>query len=300
MIMMTAEEAFLAYEAVRHRLPETRPPGKPCDRVEPLADTFDRFAVFLLDPFGVLNIGETAIPGACARVARLREAGKGVMVVSNAASVPVSDLVAKYRRLGYPFEAADIVTSRATMAGSMHGASGIRWGVMGGGGGMADLGEMSTVPLGDDPRDYRGVGGFLMIGSGSWTDARQDLLERALRDNPRPVLVANPDIVAPREAGFTAEPGHFAHRLADRSGIEPRFFGKPFPGIYDLVFDRLSGVDKSRVVMVGDSLHTDILGAQAAGVASALVAQYGFFAGRDVAAAIERSGIRPDFILDRP
>ena len=39
--------------------------------------------------------------------------------------------------------------------------------------------------------------------------------------------------------------------------------------------------------MVGDSLHTDILGAQAAGVASALVARYGFFAGQDVDSAIE-------------
>ena len=38
-----------------------------------------------------------------------------------------------------------------------------------------------------------------------------------------------------------------------------------------------------------DSLHTDILGAQAAGVASALVARYGFFAGQDVDSAIERS-----------
>ena len=52
--------------------------------------------------------------------------------------------------------------------------------------------------------------------------------------------------------------------------------------------------------MVGDSLHTDILGARAAGVASALVAGYGFFAGQDVASAIEKAGITPDIIVERP
>jgi len=52
--------------------------------------------------------------------------------------------------------------------------------------------------------------------------------------------------------------------------------------------------------MVGDSLHTDILGAKTAGVASALISDYGFFAGENVAAAIELAGIVPDFVVARP
>ena len=52
--------------------------------------------------------------------------------------------------------------------------------------------------------------------------------------------------------------------------------------------------------MVGDSLHTDILGGQAAKLKTALVAGYGFFAGHDVDTPIEVSGIQPDYILDRP
>jgi glycerol 3-phosphatase-2 len=51
---------------------------------------------------------------------------------------------------------------------------------------------------------------------------------------------------------------------------------------------------------VGDSLHTDILGGQAAGVKTALIAGYGFFAGNDVEAPIALSGIKPDYILQRP
>ena len=301
MMTITAEEAFLAYEAVRHRLPTAVPTGRQIRRVESLAVIADEFDVFLLDAFGVLNIGETAIPGTRERIDALRDAGKRILVVSNAASVPPSRLLEKYRRLGYLFTPDDIVTSRATLASSMAGMAEIRWGVMGGAQAtLTDLGDLEVSLLGDESSSYSNVDGFLMIGSDDWTEGRQTLLEDALHANPRPVLVANPDIVAPREGGFSAEPGHFAHRLADRTGVVPRFFGKPFSNIFDLVFKRLGEVDKARVLMVGDSLHTDILGAQSAGVASALVALYGFFAGQDVQRAIDRAGIEPDFVVDHP
>jgi ribonucleotide monophosphatase NagD (HAD superfamily) len=52
--------------------------------------------------------------------------------------------------------------------------------------------------------------------------------------------------------------------------------------------------------MVGDSLHTDILGARTVGIASALIADYGFFAGHDAGKAVSASGIVPDFIVGRP
>ena len=298
---ISAEEAFDAYEAVRHRLPVSVGTGQRARKVETLADISDRFDVFLLDAFGVLNIGETAIPGACARVEALERAGKRVLVVSNAASVPQADLLEKYRRLGFDFALDDIVTSRATLAAAMPGKQDMLWGVMvGQAARLEDLGEMRFKLLQDDARAFRDVDGFILIGSASWTESRQAMLEEALSELPRPVLVANPDIVAPREGGFSAEPGHFAHRLADRTGVVPEFYGKPFRNIFDLAFERLGPVDKSGVVMVGDSLHTDILGAQTAGVASALMARYGFFAGHDVDQAVAAAGIVPDFIVERP
>jgi glycerol-1-phosphatase len=57
-------------------------------------------------------------------------------------------------------------------------------------------------------------------------------------------------------------------------------------------------VPPERVLMVGDTLHTDILGAQARGFATALVSGYGALAGADVKAAIHDSGIRPDFLME--
>ncbi|MEC3863426.1 HAD hydrolase-like protein [Mesobacterium sp. TK19101] len=207
----------------------------------------------------------------------------------------------KYTRLGYDFAPGDVITSRMTLLAGLHGRRDLHWGLMATRRtGLRDLEGLNLTYLEEGPAAYDQVDGFLMIGSAAWTEARQTLLEKALARRPRPVLVGNPDIVAPRETGFSTEPGNFAHRLADRTGIVPEFYGKPFGNIFDLAFGRLGEVDRARVVMVGDSLHTDILGAQTAGVCSALVAGYGFFAGEDVEDAIRRSGILPDIIVERP
>jgi|UPI0000E8E067 HAD superfamily hydrolase (TIGR01450 family) len=299
--LMTLDHAFDAYEAARPRLPRAIAPHGTPEALESLAPLADRFDAFLLDAFGVLNIGETAIPGAVGRVADLQAAGKRVLIVSNAASVPHAALMEKYAKLGFRFAPEDVITSRRTLAHHMAGGAAACWGVMTPEGiALDDLGPGEITVLGDDPAPYAAVDGFLLVGSAGWSAARQALLEGALRARPRPVLVANPDIVAPRETGLTAEPGHFAHQLADRTGVSPQFFGKPFANIYDLAFARLGDVDRSRVVMVGDSLHTDILGAQTARVRSALITGYGFLAGRDAGAMIARSGIIPDFVVASP
>ena len=298
---MTSEDAFRAYEAVRHRLPALTRSQRTARRAATLDDVADDFDVFLLDAFGVLNIGEAAIPGTRERIEGLKAAGKRVLVVSNAAGFPHAALMEKYTRLGYDFAPEDVITSRAALLAGLKDRREMHWGLMATRStGLRDLEGLNLTYLEEDPAAYAEVDGVLMIGSAAWTENRQSLLEDAFLDRPRPVLVGNPDIVAPREVGFSTEPGHYAHRLADRTGIEPQFFGKPFANIFDLALGRLGAVDHSRVLMVGDSLHTDILGAHTAGFGSALIADFGFFAGQDVEGAIARSGIVPDFIVSRP
>ena len=299
---MDTASALAAYEAIRHRLPNAIHTNGQPNRARTLEDIADRYDAFLLDAFGVLNIGETAIPGVIERIAALKSRGKRVVVVSNAAGFPHAALIEKYNRLGYDFAPDDVITSRATLLSAIGACPGMHWGLMATRStGLRDLEDLHLTYLEEDPAPYETVGGFLMIGSAAWTEDRQTLLVQALRKRPRPVWVGNPDIVAPRETGFSVEPGHFAHRLADETGITPRFFGKPFGDIYDLAFRHLGpDIPRDRIVMVGDSLHTDILGAQAAGIASALIAGYGFFAGYDIESAIGRSGISPDHIVERP
>ena len=194
-----------------------------------------------------------------------------------------------------------MITSRKTLLDGLKAEPDRRWGLMATQSlGREDLDGLDITYLAEDPAVYDAVEGFLMLGSAAWTEERQQLLEASLSRKARPVLVGNPDIVAPRESGFSTEPGNYAHRLADRTGVALQFFGKPFQNIFDLALAGLDGFDPARTVMVGDSLHTDILGGRHAGLKSALIAGYGFFAGADAQEAIRISGIAPDYILERP
>lgn len=293
--------AFQAYENVRARLPEPEFTVRPqlAANLGALADQFD---AFLLDAFGVLNIGETAIPGAIERVAELQKAGKQVMVITNAASYPKPVLMQRYAKLGFSFAPDQVVSSREVLLQHLRREAPRHWGLMAlPQFGREEFEDLNTTFLADDPAVYDAVEGILCFGSGDWSEARQELLQASLKRNPRPVLVGNPDIVAPREGGLSREPGHYAHRLADLTGIAPHFCGKPFADIYDLAISRLpSGIDKSRVLMVGDTLHTDILGGRTAGMKTALITGYGSLKGLNVEKALEASGITPDYILPGP
>lgn len=290
--------AFEAYLRIRHRLPHaTFPPSwQATGRLGVISASYD---LILLDAYGVLNVGETPVPGAAESIAALRTAGKMVMVVSNSAGYPKRQMMERYARLGFDFASEEVVTSREALLAHLASIAPRRWGLMLKGGPVFDeFIDLGGVILDDDPANYDLADGFLLVGSDGWTEARQMLLESALQERPREVLVGNPDLVAPREHGLSLEPGHFAHRLIETTGIVPRFFGKPFPDIFGLALAQ-HAVDPARVLMVGDTLHTDILGGRHMGFATALVTSHGALTGLDVADAIARSGIVPDFVIDR-
>jgi ribonucleotide monophosphatase NagD (HAD superfamily) len=153
-----------------------------------------------------------------------------------------------------------------------------------------------SITLGDDVDDYRAVDGFLFLAAALWTNGRQNLLAQALLDTPRAVIIANPDLVAPREYGLSLDPGYYGHALADVTGRMPVFLGKPFAPVFERVEAMLSPTqDRSRIVMVGDTLHTDILGGAAKGWRTALITDHGLFAGLDVRPFIQASKIVPDW-----
>lgn len=298
--MTDTAAALAAYEAVRGRLPAARFPKAP-RMVTGLTDLADEADAFLLDAFGVLNVGETAIPGAVEAVERLRDAGKRIMVVSNAAGYCKRVMLDRYRRLGFSFSADQVVSSRDVVLAALANRPRRLWGLMAASAhGTEGLAHLDTVFLADDPLAYDAAEGFLFLGAGEWSEARQAQLEAALIRRPRPVLVGNPDLVAPRETGLSLEPGHFAHRLADATGVTPEYFGKPFGNIFDHALARLPGTPRQRIIMVGDTLQTDILGGAAAGLRTALVLGHGALLGLDADRAMRDTGIVPDFVMTSP
>lgn len=293
---VSTASAFDRYEAVRPRLPAARfPPGSL--QVPDLSGVADRYDAFILDAFGVLNVGDSAIPGAVERMADLRRAGKRLIVLTNAASYPRAAALAKYHAFGFDFAADEVVSSRDVAASRLDLiAPGALWGAAAApGDDFADI-PARIARLQDDPTLFDHADAILLLSSTGWTGANQMRLVAALGDRPRPVVTANPDLVAPREGGLSVEPGSFAHAIEDATGIAVRHFGKPFPHAFADALARLPGIARDRIAMVGDTLHTDVLGGAAAGIGTVLIADHGLFAGHDVASFIARSGVRPDVI----
>lgn len=84
-------------------------------------------------------------------------------------------------------------------------------------------------------------------------------------------ICANPDLTAQQgdETRYCA--GTFGKKYEEMGGLV-HYYGKPDPRVYEAVFTKyLNGIDKSEVLMIGDTIDTDILGASRFGIDSALV-----------------------------
>jgi len=293
---LSRAEAIARYTAVAHRMPA------PVNRqstvnVANLGELTQEFDVFVLDGFGVLNVGEDTIPGAPERVAQLQAMGKQVLVLTNGATLPVEKTLEKYARWGMSFAHTDVISSRNALERAMKNEDDqMLWGVI-----ATDFAQIEqlaprTLLLTDKAEDYASVDGFIFLSSLEWSDVRQGLLHSALSTRTRPVMVGNPDLVAPREGAMSLEPGLFVHELADAGVCEPRFYGKPFSNVFDIASERISNIEPHRVAMVGDTLHTDILGGASYGWRTVLVKNHGLMKEADDEHSFAQTGIRPDFV----
>ncbi len=284
------QDAFDRYETVRHRMPSAKFPAETlaCSGLMQIADQFD---AFVLDSFGVLNVGETAIPGAVGCPQELRRLGKRLLVLTNAASYTRETAVARYHKLGFDFSVDEVVSSRDVAIARLEAVlPQARWGAI-----AAPDDTFADIPAKVEHWTGQEVDGFLLLSSARMNTDLITALIAAQHLSKRPVVVANPDLVAPRETGLSIEPGYYAHQLADALGIEPVFFGKPFGNAFEDAQRRLFGTEPYRTAMVGDTLHTDILGGAAAGFRTVLVQDHGLFSGHATDNFVRQCGIVPDY-----
>ena len=295
---LDAESVLDCYELAH--LPA--PPRK--GRAEPAASLLalvDRYDAFILDGYGVINVGPEPIPGIGDTIRALGAAGREVMVLTNGAGRPSRQTARRYAGWGLDIPERLVVSSRDALEASLaaHPRQGL-WGVMA----LPDS-ELETLPaetalLEDDEAIYRCADGFIFIRSEGWSIARHMLLAEALRGSPRPVLVANPDISAPYpDERYSAEPGYWALRIEAETGVRCEPYGKPFGPAFELALSRLgtAGVRRERVAMVGDGLYTDIVGGLAAGLGTVLVTDHGLLKGFDWEERAARAGIFPDHVV---
>ena len=295
---LDAESVLDCHELARLPAPVRKGRAEPAPDLLALADRYD---AFILDGYGVINLGPEPIPGIAETVGALRAAGREVMVLTNGAGRPSRHTARRYAGWGLDIPEGLVVSSRDALEASLTAQPrpGL-WGVMA----LPDS-ELETLPvetalLEDDEEIYRCAAGFIFIRSGGWNIARHMRLAQALRESPRPVLVANPDISAPYPgARYSAEPGYWALRIEAESGVRCEPYGKPFGPAFELALSRLGGAGarRERVAMVGDGLYTDIVGGLVAGLGTVLVTDHGLLKGFDWEARAARAGIFPDHVI---
>lgn len=126
------------------------------------------------------------------------------------------------------------------------------------------------------------------------------LLRRLERGQATRLVLPNPDLVFPRgpgafgiTAGAVAATIEAVLRLRAPAG-DQRFvpLGKPNTPMFEAAARRFPDVDRRRMVMLGDQLGTDILGARQFGIDSVLVET-----GVARFAALDESDVRPTFTL---
>jgi HAD superfamily hydrolase (TIGR01458 family) len=86
--------------------------------------------------------------------------------------------------------------------------------------------------------------------------------------------------------------GAYGKMLEDAAGIKATYIGKPNRYIFDIAIDTMGNIDRSKILMVGDKIGTDILGAKNVSLKAALV-KTGEFRESD----LESPVIVPDYIL---
>ena len=295
---LDAESVLDCYELARLPAPIRKGRAEPATNLLALIDRYD---AFILDGYGVINLGPEPIPGIGDTVRTLRAAGREVMVLTNGAGRPSRQTARRYAGWGLEFPEHLVVSSRdaleATLAAKPRPGL---WGVMALPDSELETLPVETVLLEDDEEIYRRADGFILIRSEGWSTARHMLLTEVLREFPRPVLVANPDVSAPYpDARYSAEPGYWALRIEAETGVRCEPYGKPFAPAFELALSRLgrAGTRRERVAMVGDGLYTDILGGLSAGLGTVLVTDHGLLKGLEWEVRATATGILPDHVI---
>jgi HAD superfamily hydrolase (TIGR01450 family) len=264
-----------------------------------------RYDLFFLDAFGVLVTSQGALPGAAEFLRELDRAGKDYLVLSNDASRSPASSLGHYRNFGLAVRPDRVLTSGCLLKDYFagNGLAGKRCIVLGtrdscdyvreaGGTVVRPDDDSAEVLVAADDDDYP----FLS----TINDAVTVVLRRLERRQRTWFVLPNPDLVFPRAGGaFGITAGAIAALIEAAAGVrdpdgEVRFvpLGKPHAPMFQAAARRFPACEPGRMVMLGDQLATDILGAQRFGIESVLV-ETGVSRRSDVPA----SGARPTYFL---
>ncbi len=230
-----------------------------------LAGIADEYDLFIVDIWGVVHDGVTVYPAAAHCLRRLRQRNARVVLLSNAARPSVS-VAAHLLKLGVGSDMYDwLLTSGDATVNAV--TTGDNAGPV-----YFHIGPERCRPTLDacGGREVALDAAELIICTGLFDDETEqvedytELLKLAVACG-LPMICANPDIIVNRGGKNIPCAGAIAASYEELGGTVQRF-GKPFPVIFDRLFAEIPEIPRSRAVMIGDSLATDICGARQAGI----------------------------------
>lgn len=233
---------------------------------------------FILDLWGVVHDGVTPFPGALDCLWKLSEAGKGVVMLSNAPR-RAETVIERMEEMGIGRALYDHVVSSGELAYEALKLRDDPWHARLGRkclhvGPARDSGILEGLDL--EMVSAPEEAGFV-LNTGPWRDEeRREDYDRVLElcaGRGLAMVCANPDLEVIRGGKRIICAGTLAAHYETLGG-EVYYHGKPHAPAYEacLALIGAAGEDEGRrVLVVGDTLRTDIAGAEAAGLDSVLV-----------------------------
>jgi HAD superfamily hydrolase (TIGR01459 family) len=233
------------------------------------------YDAFIVDLWGVLHDGVTAFPEAVACLEELKARDKRILILSNAPR-RAAEVARRSVELGVRAELFDAVVCSGEAVWRQLKARRDPWYRALGRrcyhlGPERDHGLRAGLDL-DFVNTLAGADFVLNTGTLAGEDRAADyapLLEAALARG-LPMVCANPDLEVIRGGRREICAGALA-ALYERLGGRVRYEGKPHRAIYETCFTALGSDRPEAILAIGDSLRTDIAGAQAVGVAGVFV-----------------------------
>jgi len=226
--------------------------------------------VLIFDLDGVVYLGNTPISGAIDSLNRLAAEGHSLYFLTNNSTRARQDYVVKLAEMGYRTDAEHVMTS-AFATGlylSGRGAAGKSVFVVGERGLCEEMTAVGlrVLSLEDaEPADYVVAG----LDRGL-TYAKLQRAHHEIVVNGATFVATNRDATYPMETGEIPGGGAIVAPIEYSTGVRGATIGKPEPGTW-LGILKLAGATPAEAIMIGDRPETDIMGAKAIGLHTALV-----------------------------
>lgn len=274
----------------------------------PFQHIIDRYSVIFFDAFGVIKNYKGLVPGIEKTFAYLRQSGKEYYIVTNDASRSPQLLAATYHHLGL-----DVIEHQRIISSGMLAKEYLDLKVNEGivaylgtekSAHYIDSSGLHTLPVSAiDDTNIEKVNALVLLDDEgfNWFEDLNKAVN-ILRKRTIPAIVANTDNTYPLNGGNEVSIAIGGIAAMIESIVGKRFirFGKPdsqlFMFAYDLVRSQRP-VNKQEILMVGDTLHTDILGGNKFGLDTVLVLTGNTLA-MDVETRIRSTGIVPTYICE--